>query len=91
MTVTIYTLDNCGYCKVAKELLKFKQVSFNEVHVPQDMTSRDFVTKFPNTKQFPLILDEDSMQIGGFKDLQEWLLMRDERELLNEKITGLSL
>ena len=91
MTVTVYTLQNCGYCKVAKELLKFKNVPFTEVKVPEDMTSREFVSQYPNVKQFPLILDEAAAPIGGFRDLQEWLLQREEKQLLNEQVSGLSI
>lgn len=89
--VTVYTLENCGYCKVAKELLAFKQVSYTEVKVPDDMTTREFVTQYPDVRQFPLILDEDSNKIGGFSDLQEWLLDREKKQLLNEQISGLSI
>jgi glutaredoxin len=91
MTVTVYTLENCGYCKVAKELLAFKKVAFTEIKVPDQMTTRDFVSEFPGVKQFPLVLDEASNPIGGFSDLQEWLLERENRQLLNEQITGLSI
>lgn len=91
MTVTVYTLQNCGYCKVAKELLLFKKVPFTEVKVPEDMTTQEFVSQYPEVKTFPLILDETSSTIGGFKDLQEWLLQREERQLLNEQVSGLSI
>jgi len=91
MTVTVYTLESCGYCKVAKELLTFKNVPYTEIKVPVDMTTRDFTENFPGVKQFPLIVDESSNPIGGFRDLQEWLLERENRQLLNEQITGLSI
>jgi len=91
MTVTVYTLDSCGYCKVAKELLEFKSVPYVEVKVPHQMTTRDFKEQFPEVKGFPLIIDEGSNMIGGFRDLQEWLLERENRQLLNEQVTGLSI
>lgn len=91
MTVTVYTLENCGYCKVAKELLKFKSVDYAEVKIPDDMPTRDFVTMYPTVKSFPLIIDEASKPIGGFSDLQEWLLSREQKQLLNEQLTGLSI
>ena len=91
MTVTVYTLENCGYCKVAKELLKFKEVNYTEVKVPNDMSTRDFVNMYPMVKSFPLIIDEAAQPIGGFRDLQEWLLSREQRQLLNEQLTGLSI
>ena len=91
MTVTVYTLKNCGLCRVAKELLKFKEVPFNEVKVPDDLSNREFVTQYPDVKQFPLILDENDKPIGAFKDLQEWLLQKEKQKFLNEQISGLSL
>lgn len=91
MTVTVYTLENCGYCKVAKELLKFKNVPYTEVKVPDDMTTREFVLAFPGVKAFPLVIDESNSPIGGFRDLQEWLLQREEKVLLNEQVSELSL
>jgi glutaredoxin len=91
MTIVVYTLENCGYCKVAKELLKFKKVDFKEVKVPEEMTTRDFVSTFPDVKQFPYILDETSNPIGSFSDLQEWLLNREKQQLLKEQIGGLSI
>ena len=91
MTVKVYTLQNCGYCKVAKELLAFKEVAYEEVKVPEQMTTREFTTKYPNTKTFPLILDENDDKIGGFRDLQEWLLARENKQFLTEDIKGLSI
>ena len=91
MTVTVYTLESCGYCKVAKELLTFKNVPYTEVKIPIQMTTRDFKEQFPHVKQFPFIIDEGSNMIGGFSNLQEWLLERENRQLLNEKVSGLSL
>jgi glutaredoxin 3 len=92
MSVTVYTLDNCGYCKVAKELLKFKDVVYTEVHVPQDFSTRDFMTKFPKIKTFPLIIEnEGEVIIGGFTDLQEWLLKKEKTKTLTDEIKGLTL
>ena len=91
MSVTMYTLQNCGYCKVAKELLKYKDVSYSEVRVPDDMSTREFVESYPHVKSFPFILDESAKPIGGFSDLQEWLLAKEQKQLLNEQLTGLSI
>lgn len=91
MTVTVYTLENCGYCHVAKELLKFKEVPYSEVKVPHDMSTREFTEQYPGVKQFPYILDESNKPIGAFKDLQEWLLERENRQLLNEQVSGMSI
>lgn len=92
MTVTVYTLDNCGYCKVAKELLAFKEVPYNEVKVPRDLSTAEFSQQYPGVRQFPLIIDEsNNNRIGGFRDLQEWLLDRENQQLLNESVKGLSL
>lgn len=91
MTLTIYSLDNCGYCKVAKELLNHKKIDYKEVKVPHDMTTSEFVKKYPTVKSFPLVLDENSEPIGGFTALQQWVIDRDEKEALNNQLTGLSI
>jgi len=92
MSVKLYTVDNCGYCKVAKELLAFKQVPYTEVKVPRELSTQEFAEKYPDVRQFPLIIDEStSNRIGGFRDLQEWLLSRENQQLLNENIKDLTL
>jgi glutaredoxin 3 len=89
--VIVYTLENCGYCKVAKELLQFKGVSYSEVKVPHDISTRDFISEYPTVKSFPLIVDETTGPIGGFTDLQEWLLQQEQKQFLTEKVSGLSI
>lgn len=90
-SVIVYTLENCGYCKVAKELLAFKNVPYSEVRVPHDVSTRDFVSQYPTVKQFPLIVDEAVGPIGGFSDLQEWLLAKENKQFLTEQVSGLSI
>lgn len=36
MKVTVYTTDNCAYCPMVKNLLKYKKVEFDEVNVTND-------------------------------------------------------
>jgi len=76
--ITVYTMEGCGHCVGAKAALTIKEIPFSEVKVPEDMTTRDFVEKFPNARSFPLIFDGDHY-VGGFKDLQEYLLSKDLR------------
>lgn len=75
--LTIYTMDGCGHCKAAKAILNFKDVPHKEVHVPNDMTTADFVTTFPGVRQFPCITDENGKYIGALKELQEYLLQKE--------------
>lgn len=89
--VIVYTLENCGYCKVAKELLAFKNVQYSEVRVPHDVSTRDFVLQYPDVKGFPLVVDEAAGPIGGFTDLQEWLLEREQKQFLTEQASRLSI
>jgi len=75
--LTIYTMDGCGHCKAAKAILDFKNVEHKQVHVPNDMTTADFVNAFPGVRQFPCIVGEDGKYIGALKELQEYLLQKE--------------
>ena len=91
MTVTVYTLETCGNCILAKQLLNFKDISYNEVMIPQQMSVHEFTELYPSIKQFPFVVDETNDPIGGVNDLREWLLQREQRQLLNEQMSGLSI
>ena len=45
MTVTVYTTTTCPYCKMLKDYLDGKQVSYTEKLVDQDETARKEMIK----------------------------------------------
>ena len=73
-TLTVYTMDGCGQCIAAKALLEYKNVPHKNVHVPQDMTTAEFVTNFPSVRNFPFVVAEDGSSIGALRELQNYLL-----------------
>ena len=70
-------MDGCGHCIAAKALLEYKRVPFKNVHVPNDMTTADFVTTFPGVRNFPCVIAEDGSYLGALKELQGYLLSKE--------------
>lgn len=76
MSFTVYSMEGCGHCVGAKAALTIKNIPFKEIKVPDDMTTADFIERFPNARSFPLIFDDEHF-VGGFKDLQDYLLSKE--------------
>lgn len=72
MTIQIYSLSNCSYCKRAKELLTINNLSYKELVVGVDISREDVVNKFPGRKELPII-EIDGQLIGGYADLIDYL------------------
>lgn len=69
MGVTIYTATYCPYCRAAKDLLRSKGVSFQEIDVSADEEFDALVEK-TGWKTVPQIFIEGEM-IGGFEELRQ--------------------
>ncbi len=68
-TVEIYTKSTCGYCTMAKRLLKSKNVSFSEFPVAGDPAKLEEMIKRSNGgRTVPQIFINDQ-HIGGFDDI----------------------
>ncbi len=65
--VVVYTTSNCPYCHAAKDLLKSKHVSFEEIDVSEDHDF-DKLVKRTGWKTVPQIF-VDKKLIGGFMEL----------------------
>lgn len=69
--ITIYTTSTCPYCRAAKDLLKKKDLAFNEISVDGDPEGREKMTERANGRTtVPQIFFND-IHIGGCDDLQE--------------------
>lgn len=67
--VVIYTTPICGYCRMAKQLLTRKNVSFTEIDVIMDPAKRDeMVTRSNGGRTVPQIFIGDT-HVGGCDDL----------------------
>jgi glutaredoxin 3 len=68
--VVVYTKENCPYCRLAKELLSARHVSFEEIRIDQDIAKRDEMIRLSNRRTVPQIFINDQ-SIGGYDDLAQ--------------------
>ena len=66
--IEIYTSPLCGYCHMAKRLLKQKQVEFDEINVLANPIKRSQMEKRSQRRTVPQIFINGG-HIGGFDDL----------------------
>ncbi len=67
--VEVYSTTYCPYCDKAKNLLKAKGISYQEIDVTNDLELRQkLVEKAQGRKTVPQIFINDQ-HIGGFDDL----------------------
>ena len=68
-SITIYTKSSCIYCQKAKQLLKTKQVPFEEIDINTEPERRKEMLRRSNGKTtVPQIFIHDK-HIGGYDDL----------------------
>ena len=66
--IVIYTKENCPFCRLAKELLSNRHLSFEEVRIDLDEKKRDEMIQLSNQRTVPQIFINDQ-PIGGYDDL----------------------
>ena len=67
-TVVVYSTDYCPYCKLAKDLLTARGVTYTEIRVDLDAEKRDEMVKKSGRRTVPQIFINDQ-PIGGYDDL----------------------
>ena len=73
----IYGTDNCSFCNKAKDLLREYDKPYVYVNISESPeTQQAFFKKFPNVNRVPQISLDDGFHIGGYKELEKWLLNR---------------
>ena len=70
MTVKLYTKNGCGYCTMAKNLLKSKNVQFEEINIEQQPEAREFVIN-EGHRTMPQIYIDNKI-IGGYDQLKQY-------------------
>jgi glutaredoxin len=70
MTVKVYTKNACGYCNMAKNLLKSKDITFEEVNIEDHPEAREFVINEGHRTMPQIYINEKS--IGGFDQLKNY-------------------
>jgi glutaredoxin 3 len=75
--VTIYTTQTCSFCAQAKQLLKARDIPYQEIDVTGDDEARErLVEKADGRRTVPQIFIGDA-GIGGYSDLVQ--LDREEK------------
>lgn len=67
--ITIYTTPLCGYCAMAKSLLKRKNVTFTEVDVSGDHEQRAAMSKRANGRTSVPQIFIGATHVGGCDDI----------------------
>jgi glutaredoxin 3 len=69
--IVIYTTRSCPYCRMAKELLQTRNLTYEEISVDGDFEARAALTKRAHgSRTVPQIFFGD-MHIGGCEELYE--------------------
>ena len=75
--ITVYTTDPCARCIRAKDLLRRRNLDFEEVNLAKDPVGRRELAAFTGHMTFPQIV-VDGRPLGGFAELEA----ADEQGLL---------
>ena len=68
--IEVYTTASCPYCVAAKNLLKAKGLSWEEIRVDDDAAQREaMLTRSQGHRTVPQIFINDRF-IGGYQELQ---------------------
>lgn len=76
MAVTLYSTPTCGYCKLAKEYLKAKNVPFTEFNVASDMAKAQEMVQKSGQMGVPVLEVNGKVIIGFNKPAIEQALKR---------------
>jgi glutaredoxin 3 len=66
--VRVYTTRLCGYCVMAKRLLRARGIAYEEIDVTGDAAARDWLVERTGRKTVPQIFIEGK-PIGGYVEL----------------------
>ena len=72
MSAVVWSQPNCAYCEMAKELLKSKNIIFEERKLGETWTKEQLFEAVPNARSVPQIF-LNGEYIGGFNELKQKL------------------
>ena len=81
--VTIYSIDYCGPCKMAKDLLHSKGVEVDDINLTDDIDAIKELAAKTGQKGVPQIFIGDEF-IGGFTELRTLAMSGKLEALLDE-------
>ncbi len=62
--IKIYTTPSCGYCKMAKEYFKSKDLQYEEYDIAADAEKRQEMIKMTGQMSVPVIIVNDKGILG---------------------------
>ena len=66
--IRVYTTPICGYCFMAKRLLKASDLPFEEINVAGDTEARRWLVEATGQRTVPQIFI-DGKSVGGYREL----------------------
>ena len=66
--ITVYSTEPCSFCERAKDLLKLRELPFEEINLAKDPAGRLELVEKTGMLSFPQIVVGGEV-IGGFQDL----------------------
>lgn len=76
MEVKVYSTPTCPYCKLAKEYLSSKKISYQNIDVSQDKSGRDEMVKLSGQMGVPVIVVDKEVVRGFDRGRLEKLLAK---------------
>ena len=70
--VVVYTTTTCPFCRAAKELLRFNNVTFQEIDVTDSPQLRKKLVESCNGRTTVPQIFVDDRCIGGYRELVEY-------------------
>lgn len=68
MEVKVYSTPTCPYCKMAKEYLSSKGISYQDINVADDQKAADEMVKLSGQMGVPVISVNDKTVVGFDKE-----------------------
>lgn len=72
MTAIVWSKNGCPYCDQAKNLLKSKNIEFEERNIEKDWSREQLLEAVPTARTLPQIFLDDQL-VGGFTELRNRL------------------
>jgi len=74
--VVVYSVSNCPYCKMAKDYLAKKGISFTDYYVSENKEAAREMIKKSGQKSVPVITIDDDIVVGFKQELLDKLLAK---------------
>jgi glutaredoxin len=72
MKAIVWSKNGCPFCDQAKNLLKSKNIEFEERNIEKDWSREQLIEAVPNARTLPQIFLDEQL-VGGFTELRTHL------------------